>query len=120
MYSGNNLYNPNIWTVVKQTVNKANTTTTVVSSQNLSTFGQSVTFTATVKPSTSGTPTGTINFRDGSAIIGAGTSNSSGQASFTTWTLTVGNHSITAVYKGDSNYKTSTSSVPRGSELSTQ
>ena len=111
VYSGDSFYNPNTSPVVKQTVNKANTTTTVVSSQNPSTFGQPVTFTATVTPATSGTPTGTVNFKDGSTVIGSGTLNSSGQASFTTSSLTRGSHPITAVYKGDSNYKTSTSPV---------
>jgi hypothetical protein len=46
----------------------ATTTTTVTSSLNPSTFGQSVTFTATV--SASGTPTGTVNFFDGATNIG--------------------------------------------------
>lgn len=50
------------------------TTTTLVSSLNPSQDGQSVTFTATVSP-TSGTgkPTGTVTFYDGTTIIGTGT-----------------------------------------------
>ena len=47
------------------------TTTTLTSSTNPSVFGQSVTFTATVAPSSgSGTPTGTVTFYDGSTAPG--------------------------------------------------
>ena len=46
----------------------------VVSNQNPSSIGQSVTFTATVSATSpgSGTPTGTVTFRDGGASIGSG------------------------------------------------
>lgn len=111
VYSGDSFYNPNTSSVVKQTVNKASTTTAVTSSQNPSTFGQPVTFTATAASSTTGIPTGMVNFKDGGKAIGSGTLNSSGQASFTTSSLTRGSHSITAVYRGDANFKTSTSPV---------
>jgi hypothetical protein len=88
-----------------------NTTTTVVSSVNPSTFGQSVTFTATVTPTSgSGTPTGTVTFLDGTSTLGTGTL-SSGQATFSTSSLAVGNHVITAQYGGDSNFNSSTSSA---------
>src|SRR6185369_15784029 len=49
-----------------QTVNKASTTTALGSSANPSTFGQSVTFTATV---TGQSPTGTVTFKDGATAI---------------------------------------------------
>jgi hypothetical protein len=110
IYSGDSFYNPNTSTVLKQTVNKASTTTTVTSSQNPSTFGQPVTFTATVSSSTTGTPSGMVTFKDGTAVLGSGTL-SSGKAGFTTSSLARGSHSITAVYKGDTNFKTSTSPV---------
>jgi hypothetical protein len=53
------------------------TTTTVVSDINPSVAGQTVTFTATVT-STSGAPTGTVNFRNGVTVIGTGTLDGSG------------------------------------------
>jgi hypothetical protein len=73
-------------------------------------FGQSVTFTATVAAIApgSGTPTGTVTFKDSAAVIGTGTL-SSGVATFTTSALAVGGHSITAVYGSDSNFIGSTS-----------
>jgi hypothetical protein len=101
-----------------QTVNKANTTTTVVPSVNPSTFGQSVTFTATVTPTSSGAaaaanPTGTVTFYDGSAAtgtqLGQGTLSTTGgvtTATLSVSTLSVAGspHTITAVYGGDTNY----------------
>jgi uncharacterized delta-60 repeat protein len=48
---------------------KEPTTTSLFSSLNPSTFGQSVTFTANVS-SANGTPTGTVEFRDGGVLIG--------------------------------------------------
>jgi len=74
--------------------------------------GQSVTFTATVtaKSPGAGTATGTVTFKDGSSTLGTGTLDSSGQAMFTTSTLAVGPHSITASYGGDATFSGSTSS----------
>ena len=72
-----------------------------------------MTFTATVTANSpgSGTPTGTVTFYDGTNVLGIGTLNSSGKATFTTSALAVGRHSITAVYGGNTNYTTSTSSA---------
>ena len=86
---------------------KSNTTTTLSSSLNPSTYGATVKFTATVTPSAA---TGTVTFKDGSTTLGTGTL-SSGKATYSTSTLAVGSHSIAAVYGGDSNYNGSTSSA---------
>jgi hypothetical protein len=80
------------------------TTTAVTSSSDPSVFGQTVTFTATVTPQGSGSPTGTVTFHDGSTTLGT-SSLSSGTATFTISTLAIGTHSITAVYSGDSNFQ---------------
>jgi hypothetical protein len=83
----------------------AATSTALSSSPNPSTVGQPVTFTATVTPTSgSGTPTGTVTFMDGATTLVTGTLNASRQASFSTSSLSVGSHSITAVYGGDSNF----------------
>jgi hypothetical protein len=52
-----------------------------------------------------------VTFKDGAATLGTGTLNGSGQATLSTSSLAVGNHSITAVYAGDGNYAASTSPV---------
>ncbi|MEI6197891.1 MAG: Ig-like domain-containing protein, partial [Verrucomicrobiota bacterium] len=90
----------------------ATTTTVLASSLNPSTNGNSVTFTATVQTNgvTAAAATGTVTFLDGATTLGTGTV-SGGVAGYTSSTLTAGSHSITAVYGGDSNYATSTSSV---------
>lgn len=85
------------------------TTTTITSSLNPSQYLQSVTFTATVA-STGGTPTGTVTFYDGSTELGTGTL-SSGQATYTTDALTVGSHTIKAVYGGSAQFESSSASL---------
>ena len=99
--------------VVTQVVHKANTKTALTSSPNPSTSGQAVTFTATITPNFTGTPTGTVTFRDNTkaTVLGTGAVNSSRKASFTTSKLAVGTHSVSASYGGDTNFNTSTSSA---------
>jgi YVTN family beta-propeller protein len=87
----------------------AATSTLFASSLNPSRFGQIVTFTATVTSAAAGTPTGTVTFKDGATSLGAVTLNASGQASLSTTALSVGTHTITAVYGGSLNFATSTS-----------
>ena len=97
----------------RQVVNKAATTTAVSSSATPSVYSQPVTFTATVTATApgSGVPTGTVTFKNGGSTLGTGTLNGSGIATFTTSTLSVGSHSITAVYGGSTSFNTSTSPV---------
>lgn len=98
-----------------QQVNKASTGTTVSSSSNPQTINQPVTFTATITVATpgAGTPTGTIQFKDGATNLGApapvSTSLGVTTATTTTATLPAGTHNITAVYNGDGNFSLSTS-----------
>ena len=58
-------------------------------------------------------PTGTVTFLDGSTVLGTGTLNETGTATYTTtaFTLAAGSHSITAIYSGDNNYTASTSTT---------
>jgi hypothetical protein len=97
---------------VTQTVNQGVTTTSLGAAPNPSKVGQSVTFTATVAATSpaSGTPTGTVTFKDGGGTIGTGTLSAS-TAAFTTSSLTLGTHTITAVYGGSTNFASSTSTA---------
>ena len=92
-----------------QTV-KATTTTTLASSSNPSTYGQSVTFTARVNASF-GTATGTVTFTDGAAPLGSASLNASGVATWTASSLVTGAHAIVATYAplAGSNFVGSTS-----------
>jgi hypothetical protein len=109
VYSGDSNFTGSTSAALKQVVAKANTSTTLKSSLNPSTHGTTVTFTATVKSATTGTPTGTVNFMDGATKIGAHAL-SGGVAAFSTSTLATGTHSITAVYVASADFNTSTSS----------
>jgi hypothetical protein len=52
-----------------------------------------------------------VSFYDGATLLGTGNVNASGQATFTTSSLAVGAHTISATYSGDSNFNGSTSSA---------
>ncbi len=110
-YSGSSNYLASTSPSLTQTVHKASTATTVTSSKNPSTHGTAVTFTATVKLAFGGVATGAVTFKNGTAILGTGTLNASNKATFMTSTLSVGTHSITAVYPGDVHSTASTSAV---------
>ena len=101
--------------MVSQQVNKANTKTVLTAAPNPLTYGQSVTFSATVAAVSpgSGTPSGSVTFKDGSSTLGAAVL-SGGSATLNSNTLAVGTHNITAIYNGDDSngsYNTSTSSA---------
>ncbi|WP_342708354.1 Ig-like domain repeat protein [Bradyrhizobium sp. B124] len=83
------------------------TQTALTSSQNPSSFGQSVTFTANVTAS-AGTPTGTVTFSDNGSPIGTVTL-AAGTASVAISTLKIGSHTITASYAGSGAFNASTS-----------
>ena len=85
------------------------TTVTLVSNVASPFAGQDITFTATVKPTGVGTPTGNVSFFDGATPIGSSML-TSGSAAITT-TLISGTHTITAVYAGDGNFTGSSSST---------
>jgi hypothetical protein len=108
VYSGDSNYQPHTVTL-SQVVTAANSTTTLNSSGSPSIPGQSVAFTATVTSGV-GQPTGTVTFLDGSTVLGTG-SISGTQATFSTSSLAVGTHSLTAKYAGNSDFASSTSSI---------
>lgn len=89
------------------------TTALLTSSENPSTVGQSVTFTATIATTGAfiGVPTGTVTFFDGPNSIGTAILDTSGNGTFSISTLTAGLHSITAVYAGNATTSGSTSPI---------
>ena len=101
-----------------QAVGQVPTETTVASSSPTSTYGQSVTLTATVTPmvTASGIPTGTVTFYDFKtnpiATVGVSAVAGTAIASADVSSLTAGFHSITATYNGDATIGSSTSSAP--------
>lgn len=87
------------------------TTTGVTSPDNPSTVDQPVTFTATVVPNGSGVPTGLVTFIDNSTALGTVPVDDRGRATFTTSSLTPGDHRITVVYHGGPGFSGSKSQV---------
>ncbi len=87
------------------TVAAGTSTTALVISPNPPTPGQSITETATVTPSVSGTniisPTGTVTFYDGTSSLGTGSLTCTGSTCTATFTTTLSpgkTHSLTAKY----------------------
>jgi hypothetical protein len=109
-YAGDANYSSSASSIALNLVSQASSSTEVVPSANPSKFGQSITLVGTVRPvaPSVGTPTGSLTFRDGSTTIGT-VALAGGTASLAISSLSVGNHSITAVYNDDSNFGTSTS-----------
>jgi hypothetical protein len=91
-------------------ITQATTTTAVSFSPAEPVLGQSTTLTAIITPAATGpaSPTGTVEFFDGSTLLGSGTV-SSDTASLATTALPLGTSTITATYEGDTNYIASTS-----------
>jgi hypothetical protein len=98
------------------TINKATTALSLGSTPASPVKGQPVAFTATVGISSPGAtnPGGTVNFDDGAATIagctGVPVSPTTKTAVCSTSALTVGAHSVTAAYSGDTNFKESSTS----------
>jgi uncharacterized delta-60 repeat protein len=83
-------------------------TTTLTASANPSLLNQPVTFTATINPAVAGAvPSGTVQFQLDGANVGAPVVLNGGSATFSPSNLTLGAHTITAIYSGDANYITS-------------
>ena len=106
---------------ITQTVTPATTATVVTSTTGTpSPAGQPVTYLATVTPSADPFAlTGTVAFKDGATTIAgcsalsvsAGGGGATASCTEAAASMTVGTHTITAVYSGDPNYTTSTSTA---------
>ncbi|MBI3411311.1 MAG: Ig-like domain repeat protein [Planctomycetes bacterium] len=108
VYSGDSTHSAATASLV-QKVHDSATTTTLTPSANPSSPGQAVTFTATVT-GTGGTPTGMVTFMEGTTVL-AQSALSGGSTSFTTSSLGIGSHTISAVYYSDIKFATSTGSA---------
>ena len=109
-YSGDANFSPSSSSVLTQIVNQATSTVALASIPNPAIFGQSVTFTATIKSEFGGVATGTITFQNGSTALG-GFAVSGNSAVFTTSGLPIAANQITATYMGDGNNAASTSPI---------
>jgi hypothetical protein len=84
-------------------------TATTLTGPSTSTYGTNVTFTATVTVTGSnpkGTPTGTVNFYDGTTLLGSSSATGSGTTTTATFYISIlstGTHYIQAEYLGTQN-----------------
>jgi hypothetical protein len=95
-------------TLLLSKVNLTATTITLTANANNALVGTPLTFTANVT-TTGSAPTGTVTLADGSTQIAQQTLDASGNATFTTSSLTAGSHSLTASYSGDTHFASSSS-----------
>ncbi len=109
-YEGDEASAPSDSAALNQVVNPATTTTVVTSPANPSTQGESVTFTATVKTSTSVNPAGTVTFTAGGTTLGTATL-SGNVASISTSSLPVGAYAVQATYNGETDFTGSSGRV---------
>ncbi len=118
VFGGDTNFATSTSSAIPQVINTA-TTTSLSSSANPSPVNQSVTYTATVAPVApgTGTPSGYVEFLDGTAISTCGGSSgvlmSGGTATCSVTYSSAGTHSITAIYLGNAGayYQYSGSSV---------
>jgi ELWxxDGT repeat protein len=110
IYNGDATFTGSTAVAITHTVNADATSSAVSVDVNPSSYGTVIDVTAIVRasPPGAGTPTGTVVFEDFGNVMGMGTL-SAGRALFRTSLLSVGNHALTAVYNGDSNFLASTS-----------
>ena len=107
-YSGDSVSQISSSPVLVQTVRASNTTTVLSTSGTPSPAGGSLTFSALVTGKGTA-PTGSVNFEDGTSIVGTSTIGTNGIATLTTSSLAAGQHILIAIYQGDANNQTSTS-----------
>jgi hypothetical protein len=140
VFDGDGNFATSTSTVVVQVVNQAKSQAGAVMASSPQTFyGENVVLTATFSATSDGAPlTGTVMFYDGTTFLGTSSiappvsapspvpvsaapgasladepvGTVTGQASLPTPDLSVGNHTIKAVYSGDANYSTATSETP--------
>jgi Bacterial Ig-like domain (group 3) len=112
-YSGDSNHNGGTGTLSGgQVVNQAGVNVSVGSTLDPSTYGQAVSFTASV---TGSSPTGTVQFNiDGGAFGSPVTLVSGSATSGSITTLSNGTHTVTAVYSGDTNNNSSTGTLNGG------
>jgi sugar lactone lactonase YvrE len=91
----------------------AATSTTLTSSASPVSVGTNIAFTAAVS-SGAGVPPGTVNFLSGSTLLGTGTVNGSGLATFSTSALAAASYSIVATYTGSTNFAASSDTIAEG------
>jgi hypothetical protein len=95
-----------------ETVGKGATQTTLIAAPASVTPGSTVTLKVTVAAlaPAAGSPSGIVTFKEGTRVLGTATL-SARKATFTTSSLAIGSHSLSAIYRGDAAFVTSASAA---------
>jgi hypothetical protein len=109
-YEGDVAATPSSSSVFSEIVNPSSTTTTVTSSANPSSKGQSITFTAIVTTSTGVNSAGTVTFTAGGVTLGKVPLNGN-VATVATSVLPVGATVVQAIYNGETDFGGSLSTI---------
>ncbi|OYV06635.1 MAG: hypothetical protein CFE26_05230, partial [Verrucomicrobiales bacterium VVV1] len=105
-YDGDLRNAPSVSGSVTVNIVKAVAEIALTSSPSISQIGDTVTFSANISPVTSGS----ISFFNGTTLLGTGTIDASGLATFTTTSLPAGSNTITASFAGNSDVNVALSS----------
>jgi sugar lactone lactonase YvrE len=114
-YSGNTNNAASTSAAMTETINQIATVTTLSSGASVLNAGATLQLTATTTlaagATADGAITGTVTFRDSSTVLGAVSLNVGGQALLTLPGLSVGSHTLTASFAGNTNYAASNAST---------
>ena len=111
MYSGDANYGTATTGPLQVVITKAAPTDTVTANPNPTTFGTTVTLTFTVPLVNGVVPTGTVQFFNGTTLLGTGTVGPTGVTTITTSALPDGSDVVVAQYTGDNSYAPSAPTV---------
>jgi hypothetical protein len=110
VYNGDANNGSSVSAILNQTVSPTTTTSTLTSTPNPSAAGQSVTFTAKIKPATAVAPTGSVTFSAGNTVLGT-VATSGGKAVLSISSLPSGSTVVTSDYLGNHNIEGSSATV---------
>jgi large repetitive protein len=110
-YAGDSSNAPGVSNLVSLVIQQAATVTTLSSSPSTAAVSSTVVFTATVTSADGPAPTGTVQFLDGTTSLGSGNVGSNGVATLPVASLPPGSQAIVAVYSGDADDATSSSTA---------
>jgi hypothetical protein len=111
VYSGDSNSTGSSSGAVSEKVDKAATTAVINSKTSAATYGQPVTFNASVSSSTGAIPAGSVSFKHGSTVLATVVLSPAGGASATVTTLPTGTDNVTVMYAATGNFKEDTSSA---------
>jgi len=104
-------YSVSVTPAANLSIAQAPSLTGLTASSSAPGLGLPVTLTVQATSTTSGVPTGSVTLLDGSTSLAVVPLSASGAASFTTSSLTLGAHNLSATYSGDANFLPSSSAT---------